>query len=88
MKELIEKLNALCVEETSPVDENHVFTGSEELEGIAARKLINPGRGCNWDNIRVLRNAGFRVYAGEEDSFGWLVGCIQKCGDRRILVYG
>lgn len=88
MDTFIAQLNAIYAEGTSPVDENHVFTGSEELEGIAAQKLINPGRGCNWDNIRVLRNAGFRVYAGEKDSFGWLVGCIQKRGDNRILVYG
>ena len=41
----------------------------------------------NRSNILHLRNAGFRVYPGEQDSFGWLTGWIQlqKRNDERIL---
>ena len=42
----------------------------------------------NWDNIGVLKVNGYSVYPGDYDSFVWLVGCIKKDGDRRILVFG
>ena len=48
--------------------------------------LITFGGGCNLDAIKTLREHGYRVFAGEKDSFGWLTGCIQtKVG---IIVYG
>jgi len=41
----------------------------------------------NRPNILQLKNAGFHVYPGEQDSFGWLTGWIQlnKRNDERIL---
>jgi hypothetical protein len=31
----------------------------------------------NFKNIIRIRESGFDVYAGEQDRFGWLIGCIQ-----------
>lgn len=59
-----------------------------EAEALCNEKLITNNGLCNWENIRVLRDNGYRVFAGEKDSFGWLTGCVQKNGDPRILVYG
>ena len=57
-------------------------------ELLANGELITNDGQCNWDMIMKLRGRGYRVYAGDKDSFGWLTGCIQKHGDERILVYG
>lgn len=41
---------------------------------------------CSW-----FMDNGYRVWAGEEDSFGWLSGCIQKITgthDGPILIFG
>lgn len=38
--------------------------------------LITDSGACDWDNINLLRNSGYSVYPGDQDSFGWLVGCI------------
>lgn len=55
-------------------------------ENEACGELITGSGDCNWKRIRQLRNEGYRVYAGDEDSFGWVTGCIQK--DDKVLVYG
>lgn len=64
------------------------YTLGHYCELLANGELITSDGQCNWDMIRELRDRGYRVYAGEKDSFGWLTGCIQKHGDERILVYG
>lgn len=56
--------------------------------GFCNEYLITEDGLCNWKNIGVLKEAGYYVYAGEKDSFGWLTGCVQKKGDNRIVVYG
>lgn len=40
----------------------------------------------NFKNIVTIREAGFDVYAGEQDSFGWLIGCIQL--ERGVITFG
>lgn len=60
----------------------------EEAIDLCFEYLITEDGGCDWDNINILRNHGYYVFAGDKDSFGWLTGCVQKKGDRRILVYG
>lgn len=42
---------------------------------------------CNWNNINKIREYGYEVRAGEEDSFGWLTG-ILEFPDGRQVVYG
>ena len=36
--------------------------------------------------IQEIINAGFDVFPGEEDRFGWLTGCIQM--KRGIIIFG
>ena len=40
----------------------------------------------NFKNIVIIREAGFDVYAGEQDRFGWLVGCIEL--KRGVIMFG
>ena len=40
----------------------------------------------NYCNIEYIRKSGFDVFAGEQDRFGWLIGCIQT--KRGIIVFG
>lgn len=61
---------------------------SDWVECLCNEKLITKDGLCDWKNIGVLRDNGYRVFAGEKDSIGWLTGCVQKIGDPRILVYG
>lgn len=37
-------------------------------------------------NISLIKQAGFDVYAGEQDRFGWLSGCIQL--KKGTIVFG
>lgn len=60
----------------------------DEIDVLACDLLIDKYGGCNWDNIFWLEEHGYKVFAGESDSFGWLTGCIQKKDDNRIFVYG
>jgi hypothetical protein len=58
----------------------------ESLSGLASDLLINDEGRCIWDLHNELSNAGFPVFAGERDSFGWLTGCIQT--SKGIVIYG
>ena len=60
----------------------------DRAESLCCDQLITGHGDCNWENIKILRSSGYRVFPGEKDSFGWLTGCVQKIGDTRILVYG
>lgn len=40
----------------------------------------------NFKNIITVRKAGYDVYAGEQDRFGWLTGCIEM--KRGVIVFG
>ena len=95
MEELMKKLEELYNEENNyyidEYDNNTYFKDSElydEVTTLCCGELIAYNGGCNWDNINILRNSGYRVFPGERDSFGWLVGCIKKHGDKRIVCYG
>lgn len=66
-------------------NENKIYN---DVVSLCDKYLITNVGQCNWDNIRVLRNNGYRVFAGEKDSFGWLTGCVQKNNDKRVVVYG
>ena len=94
MEKLLEKLEQLYA------TQNNSYSGEElteyfeesdlydEIAGLCNEYLITNGGLCNWDNIRILRSNGYRVFAGEKDSFGWLTGCVQKDDDERVVVYG
>ena len=90
IEELIEKLRMLqegkleCI--ITEGGDGNDYIECDEVEGLCCNHLIASGGRCDWDNIRKVRNAGFRVYAGEQDSFGWLTGCVET--SKGIIVYG
>lgn len=55
-------------------------------EGLAEEALVDENGRCIWENHKVLEDAGFSVFPGERDRFGWLTGCIQT--KKGIIVYG
>lgn len=70
---------------------NSTFKEVRNVESLACKYLIDMHGGCNWVNISELRKCGYRVFKGEGDSFGWLVGCIvieTVHGTPHVLVYG
>lgn len=69
------------IEEIYGDDEDLVLIGS-----LADELLITDQGHCNWKNIKRLKAAGFDVFAGDKDSFGWLTGCIKT--KKGIIVYG
>lgn len=96
MDELIAKLEELY---SKDVEENSEYYEEEgewyfkdyaqrDVELLANELLIGSGGSCNWENVNLLRSSGYNVFPGDRDSFGWLVGCIQKFGDVRIVCYG
>ena len=93
MKELLEALERLYANQDDICQEGEDtgFNESElldEVVGLCDDHLIASGGQCNWENIRILERNGYRVYAGDQDSWGWLTGCVQKKGDKRVIVYG
>ena len=56
------------------------------IESLAEELLIKDNGQCDWSNIDKLKELGFNVYAGDEDSFGWLTGYIET--KNGIVVYG
>ncbi len=40
----------------------------------------------NYHEIQYIKEAGFDVYAGEQDRFGWLTGCIEL--KKGIIIFG
>jgi hypothetical protein len=81
------------LEEDDSVLRVEYLTAAEELSELLVEivqlcdeLLITDDGACNWPNIMYLRHYGYRVYAGEQDSFGWLTGCIET--RKGIIVYG
>lgn len=93
MKELLTALEKLYGDQSNIYQEDGCtgFNENEmydEVVGLCNEYLITNDGLCNWGNIRILRSNGYRVFAGEKDSFGWLTGCVQKDDDERIVLYG
>lgn len=57
-----------------------------EISLMADDILITPSGFCNWANIHLMEDYGYRVFPLERDSFGWLVGGIQT--EKGIIAYG
>jgi len=53
---------------------------------LAESELITVGGSPKFFAHFALENAGFRVTAGEKDSFGWLTGVIHT--NKGMIVYG
>lgn len=93
MNELLEALERLYNNgnDIRQDGEGFGFNESELLDEVICLcddLLIADGGQCNWSNIHILEQRGYHVYAGERDSWGWLTSCVQKKGDKRVIVYG
>ena len=94
MENFIKSLEEIMTDDKHQVDpETHILVESEEVNNLismACQLLIEENGGVNYSQMTKLRNAGYRVYPGEKDGFGWLSGCIEKQGNkqRKILVFG
>lgn len=58
---------------------NCYWTCDTEVDYPIDRYLIdfNEIGNVNWDSVEYLKQRGWKVYAGERDSFGWLTGIIE-----------
>lgn len=63
-----------------------VYNLVREVAGVADTVLIGPNGECLWDQHKILQEAGYDVFPGERDRFGWLTGCIQTT--KGVIVYG
>ena len=83
---MLESLNDMNL----PDQGDETITQPEELihsiVSCADVALIDNDGHNIWENIEILRDHGFSVFAGEQDRFGWLSGCIQT--KKGIIVYG
>lgn len=97
--DLVEALNELqSCDDVKEEDGTLYFSAHPELtenesdivycECLCNELLISAGGGCNLENIDKVRKAGYKIYPGEKDSFGWLSGCVENLNTRKILVYG
>lgn len=85
MDEFVSKLNKLF--ETAEVHKTWIDPSPEldEVISLACKYLINDFGYVNWDNVRTLCDKGYKVYAGEKDSFGWVTGVIDNCHGKRLM---
>lgn len=58
----------------------------EEVSCLASEVLVGKTGQCLWDRHEILKEAGYIVFPGERDRFGWLTGCIQT--KKGVIVYG
>ena len=59
---------------------NRIIEGSEELSALenwADQNLIAADGSPDIGMVGVLEDEGFRMFAGEKDSFGWLSAIVQ-----------
>lgn len=85
-KQSDEELNSIW-DDFGKVFFKHDNPYADIIEEFACQHLITNSGKCNRKNISRLRDAGFNVYAGDSDSFGWLTGCIENT-NRHVFVYG
>lgn len=62
------------------------YITSDVISSLAIDYLITDGGGVNYKNKKIITTAGFRVYPGEADSFGWLTGIIEL--KKGLIVFG
>lgn len=83
VEELILELQKIESDDNIIISE---YIRNDDIEGMATSALVTSGGQCYWKGHRRLGNAGFEVFPGEQDSFGWLSGCIQT--KKGIIVFG
>ena len=65
---------------------NEVCSEVSEISALAEKHLITFTGECNWEEIQILNDAGYRVFAVEQDRYGWLLGAIHT--KKGIITYG
>lgn len=58
----------------------------DSVKFLANECLINNDGQPDRENMDTVVEAGFIIFPGEMDRFGWLVGCIQL--SRGIIIFG
>lgn len=48
--------------------------------------LINDSGNCDMIAAKEVMKAGFYIYPGEQDRFGWVTGCIET--SKGVIVFG
>jgi hypothetical protein len=94
MESLVSLLNAIDVLDMSDSLERLLNNSedqtakdlAEKAAALADTLLIGLNRECLWIQHDILSEAGYSVFAGEKDSFGWLTGCIQT--KKGIVMFG
>ena len=72
---MIDEDDTIDIKQKHPLIDAVVYLADEYLTGNE-----------NFKNIITIRKSGFDVYAGEQDRFGWLVGCIEL--KRGVIMFG
>ncbi len=90
MEKLLNTLRA--IEKVDYIKAKEYLTNGEPKElvkeavRLADEVLITSKGKPNYESISYLKEHGFNVFAGEQDSFGWLTGCIRT--SKGIIVFG
>ena len=90
MEELLRCLQAIDASDmpnaTSSILSGNKDSMIQKISSLASVILLTD-EGLNiWENHRHLQSNGFPVFPGEQDSLGWLTGCIQT--KKGIILYG
>lgn len=88
---LLKQIDALEMKDSYARDLNNnknaaVKELADQVASLADTLLIGPNGECLWDQHTILKEAGYDVFPGERDSFGWLTGCIQTT--KGIVMFG
>lgn len=81
MTELIIKLLIKINDDAIDITNNQSHPLINAVIYLANEYLTNDN-----DSIQKIIDAGFNVFPGEQDRFGWLIGCIQL--KKGIIVFG
>ena len=94
LKELADQLDILYKTEGLPTV-NDCFDSSKselvsKMSNLAYSVLTEDGiySFVPYTYRAEMRKYGYRVYAGDQDSFGWLVGCVRKEDSDITLTFG
>lgn len=66
--------------------EDDLHPDVKQAISLATCFLVSTDGSCDYANMRVVEQAGYNIYPGEQDSFGWLIGCIRT--RKGVISYG
>jgi len=87
MEELISLLQKIEADDSILTTENSDNPLVDQVVCLADTVLISSRSTCVPLSKRmIMQKAGYNVYPGEKDSFGWLFGCIAT--KKGVIVFG